>query len=211
LCFYLSLFPETIDEPVFVALGSPIFLSLPIIRPLGIDNIPAIFPSGKLDKNKFQPPNDPEAIKNISSLAIIDDKDPDQVHMIPFESEVTKQLSPNDIVNSALAPYLGKAMTKTIRDEFIRENLPTRVQVAMEQTFGKDSCSQSFHSEVTFRHTIPYLYNLGWLSKRDRAKLEAAWPMAKRYAILWKKHRHVDFSRARAGQTQQPSTTNGNK
>jgi hypothetical protein len=55
----------------------------------------------------------------LHSSAIIIDDDPDQVHLIPFESEVTKALSPCGIVTSDLAQYLDKAMTTPIRDAFI--------------------------------------------------------------------------------------------
>jgi hypothetical protein len=89
-------------------------------------------------------------------------------------------------------------MSTTMKEKFVREHLPSRLQVALDQTFGKDSCSQSFFSEVKFRHTIPYLYNKGWLSKKDRSALEAAsLPLAKRYAQLWKQHRHINFRPAR--------------
>jgi hypothetical protein len=134
----------------------------------------------------------------IHSSDIIINDNPDQIHSIPFESELNKTLSPCGIVTSDLAQYLDKAMTTPIRDAFIWEHhLPTCVQIAMEQPFGKDSCLQSFFSEVTFRHTIPYLYNFGWLSKQDKKALEAACHLAKGYAILWKKHCRVDFCPAR--------------
>jgi hypothetical protein len=111
---------------------------------------------------------------------------------MPTET-IWELFSPNDITMSCLAPYLQKALSTKVRDEFVREYLPSHAQVALEQSFGKDSCSQSFFSEVNFRHTILYLYNLGWLSNRDRSALEADCPLAKCYVLLWKQHRHVDF------------------
>jgi hypothetical protein len=113
------------------------------------------------------------------------------------DSAVTKHLSLQDIVDSRLAKYLRGPLTTKIKDTFIREHLPTRVQIALEQPFGKDTLTQSFYSEVTFRHTIPYLYNLGWLPKKDRSNLERACSLAKQYAILWKRYRHTDFRSAR--------------
>jgi hypothetical protein len=41
------------------------------------------------------------------------------------------------------------------------------------------------------------LYNHGWLSKKDRRNLEQACSLAKKYAILVKRYRHIDFRSAR--------------
>jgi hypothetical protein len=200
MCFaFLPFIPPAPSEvPVLVHMDELLFSPPPIARPLGIDNPPTLIPIEYRDNKALPPQHDDQRDGIIihSSDIIVHD-DPDQVHSIPFESELTKMISPCGIVTSNLARYLDKAMTTPIREAFIRENLPTRVQIAMEQPFGKDSCLQSFFSEVTFRHTIPYLYNFGWLSKRDRKALEAACHLAKRYAILWKKHCRVDFRPAR--------------
>jgi hypothetical protein len=186
---------EELCDPVYVPSPCLPFSPPPIYRPLAIDILPAVIYGEPSEKQESSAPA--SCIGASTMMSDTSKDDANELHIIPVESEVTRLLAPGDITTSRLAPYLATAMTSTTRDAFIREQLPTRVQIALDQPFGKDSLSQSFYSEVNFRHTIPYLYNLGWLSKRDRSALEAALPVAKRYAILWKQHRDVDFRPAR--------------
>ncbi len=82
----------------------------PIAQRLAIDNIPSIIPCEELDKAEFQPME--IAAVTATNIPGIPEEEPDAVHLIPTDSDVTKLLSPSDITTSNLAPYLNKTMTK---------------------------------------------------------------------------------------------------
>jgi hypothetical protein len=70
--------------------------------------------------------------------------------------------------------------------------------VALKEPFGKDTLTQFFYSNITFWYTLPYLYNLGWPSKKDRNNLKHACSSAKQHAILWKQYCNTGFHDAQA-------------
>jgi hypothetical protein len=64
----------------------------------------------------------------------------------------------NDI---PLTVYMVQASALTMtrltcaqRDQWVRENIPSRVPVALDAPFGKESLSHSFSSAVAFRHIL---------------------------------------------------------
>ena len=77
-------------------------------------------------------------------------------------------------------------------DIFARTILPTRVQVQLDQTFGKDS-SQSFHAEKCFRHVLLPVFKSGFISRRNLRNLERASFCVRQLQQLLKKYSGVDF------------------
>ena len=130
----------------------------------------------------------------------------DQPPFPPTESEVTVatpssgamptvQTAPSRRATTALAtPNPGRFTRKRDRDIWVRSNLPSKIQVQLDQPFGKPSLRHSFYSAVRFRHALLPVYKSGFLSRRDRASLETASVLARWLSQTIRQHRDVDFS-----------------
>ena len=85
-------------------------------------------------------------------------------------------------------------LTTNQRDKWLATTAPTSVQLAVKGSFGKANINQSFTSEVTLRHVLPFIYARDWaLSKRDKELLEIAYYPAKLYSILRRQYSKIDF------------------
>jgi hypothetical protein len=71
----------------------------PIGRPLAIDNPPAII-IGEERERATPKSYDWDAITSPTNYDGTNKEDPNDVHLIPVDSEVTRMLSPNDITTS---------------------------------------------------------------------------------------------------------------
>ena len=72
--------------------------------------------------------------------------------------------------------------------------LPTRVQVKLNQPFGKDNIVQCFQSEACLRLVLLPLYKSGFLSRStDWSALAVAYREANKFLALIKDHADVDF------------------
>jgi hypothetical protein len=61
---------------------------------------------------------------------------------------------------------MPKNLTTNQRDKWLANTAPTSVQLAVKGSFGKANINQSFTSEVTLHHVLPFLYSQEWaLSK----------------------------------------------
>ena len=61
-------------------------------------------------------------------------------------------------------PTVGNTVAKLERELFVK-SLPTRVQVKLDQKFGKDNIVQSFKSEACLRHVLIPLFKSGFMSR----------------------------------------------
>jgi hypothetical protein len=90
-------------------------------------------------------------------------------------------------------------LTRAERDQWARDNLPSRVQVALNTPFGKDSITHSFVSAVQFRHILLFISKSGFLSASSERNLLRASPLARRLSWLRKQYEGIDFTSLRDG------------
>ena len=79
------------------------------------------------------------------------------------------------------------------REKFVREQLPTRVQVMLDQPFGKDCLTQSFTTEACFRLVLLPLVRSRFLTPVDWQNLETASLYAFLLAQLLREYSQLDF------------------
>jgi hypothetical protein len=82
--------------------------------------------------------------------------------------------------------------TKADKDAFFA-TLPNKVQLQLDQPFGKDNLQQCFYLQKTGRQAMPHLYKSGYLMNSDKKKLETAYPPARHFNQIVKRYRNVDF------------------
>lgn len=86
----------------------------------------------------------------------------------------------------------GKLTTAKL-EAFAAAELPTSVQIQLDQTFGKDTSFQSFYAEKCFRHVLLPVLKSGFLSCRAIKQLERASFRARQLRQLIKRYAQVDF------------------
>jgi len=97
---------------------------------------------------------------------------------------------------SPASPALPRTQSITIREreQFVRDVLPSRIQVMLDQPFGKDRrCSPSFVSEASFRHVLLLLFRSRLLSETDWGLLATANVYAFLLLTLLRDYDHLDF------------------
>jgi hypothetical protein len=99
-----------------------------------------------------------------------------------------------------LSRSVTKSMTKHQREVWAQVTLPTAVQLQLDEPYGKDTRSQSFTSEIRFRHTLIFLLKSGFLDVLDRQNLSSppAFPKAALLYNLLQDHLNVDFLRLKS-------------
>ena len=85
-------------------------------------------------------------------------------------------------------------LSKAERKKFVNLYLPTKVQLHVENPFGKDNLSQCFKSEPVFRYTWLLLTKSGFLSNQSKKTLGKVHPQYRTLQYLIRKHKDVDFS-----------------
>jgi hypothetical protein len=91
-------------------------------------------------------------------------------------------------------------LTRAKRDQqWARDNLPSRVQVALNTPFGKDSPSHSFAAAVQLRHVLLFVFKSTHLSVRAGRNLMRASLLARRLHWLCQRHGGLDFRALRDG------------
>jgi hypothetical protein len=83
-------------------------------------------------------------------------------------------------------------MTKAQQENFARTHLPNRVQLHMNEQFGKDTKNQWFASEVCFCHTFVHLFP--FLSPTDLSAIHKASYRAVQFTQLLNEHTNVNFT-----------------
>ena len=90
-------------------------------------------------------------------------------------------------------PTKQKPVSVSEREAFVL-TLPTRVQVKLNQPFGKDNLVQCFQSEACLRHVLLPLYKSGFLARTpDWTVFAAASASVQTFLTIWDEHRRVDF------------------
>ena len=90
-------------------------------------------------------------------------------------------------------PSVKNNVAKREREEFV-QSLPTRVQVKLDQKFGKDNIVQCFKAKACLRHVLIPLYKSGLLSREyDWENFRSAFNMVDIFLTLWDEHQHVNF------------------
>ena len=79
----------------------------------------------------------------------------------PRKSVITAARDQRESGKYSLPPTVGNTVAKSEREKFIR-NLPVRVQVKLDQKFGKERIAQSFKSEACLRHVLIPLCKSGF-------------------------------------------------
>jgi hypothetical protein len=107
------------------------------------------------------------------------------------ESRVASRISQVTFPSS-----VNHQMTKQQREIWVQINLPTAVQLQLDEPYGKDTQAQSFYGELQFRHTLIFVLKSGFLDSIDRNVLfsSAAYPKADLLYQLLQDHRAVDFT-----------------
>ena len=89
-------------------------------------------------------------------------------------------------------PTLRNTVARAERESFV-QRLPTRVQVKLDQQFGKDNNAQCFKSEASLRHVLIPLMKSGYLKKEtDWGNFANAFDMVDMFLQLWDEHSGVD-------------------
>lgn len=104
-------------------------------------------------------------------------------------------------LNSPLVPpdRQKPTMSKEQRQSWIRDHIPTEIQLMLDTPHGKPSSQHSFTSEVQFRHIIPLLHSSKLLSSRTKKRLASASRLYRQYQILHRKYGSIDFRPLRLG------------
>jgi hypothetical protein len=112
----------------------------------------------------------------------------------PRESVITAARNQRESGIYSVPPTVGNTVAKGERENFIR-SLPTRVQVKLDQKFGKDRIAQCFKSEACLRHVLIPLYKSGFLLRDEEWKnFREAFHMVKIFLELWDDHTAIDFA-----------------
>jgi hypothetical protein len=93
----------------------------------------------------------------------------------------------------ASAPSMTR-LTRAQREQWARENLPSRVQVALDTPFGKESLSHSFSSAIAFRHVLILVFKSEYLSVRAKRTLLRTSPFALKLNWLCRQYGRLDFT-----------------
>jgi hypothetical protein len=83
------------------------------------------------------------------------------------------------------------------KDAFLA-TLPSAIQSQLNQPFGEDKLTQSFHLQKTGQQTLSLLCKSGHTSVAVKKKLERVFPPARQLRHLIRKHSMVDFSSIQA-------------
>lgn len=108
-----------------------------------------------------------------------------------LDPPITSEVTPLDKRAKPLQKQVHR--TRTQREDWAKDNLPDRVQLLLEQPFGKDNINQSFTSDLRFRHVLIFLYRSGYLSRRVRSHLEKACWLAKNLAKIIRQYKPTNF------------------
>ena len=112
----------------------------------------------------------------------------------PRESAITATRSQQESGKYSVTPTVGNTVAKNEREKFLR-SLPTRVQVKLEQKFGKDRAAQSFKSEACLRHVLIPLYKSGFLLRENEwNNFGEAFHMVKLFITIWDEHANINFA-----------------
>ena len=101
-------------------------------------------------------------------------------------SEDTPTLTPLHIAATR------NTMSKKEREAFAA-TLPTKVQLMLNQPFGKDNLNQSFKAEARLHHVLLPLFRSGFLGDDDWANLGAGCKEARTIIDLLGEHGGIDF------------------
>ena len=107
---------------------------------------------------------------------------------------VTATYDQRELGTYRVPPTVGNTVAKIERELFV-QSLPTRVQVKLDQKFGKDNTVQSFKLEACLRHVLIPLFKSGFLSQTHNwENFKVAFTMVRFFLNLWDKHREVNFA-----------------
>jgi hypothetical protein len=106
---------------------------------------------------------------------------------IPLTSSMVKE--------SATATRL----TCVQRDQWARDNLPSRIQVALATPFCKDLSLHALSAAIEFRHVLLFIFRSGYLNNRSSRALLNASPLARQLDEVIAKYGTLDFTPLRLG------------
>ena len=95
--------------------------------------------------------------------------------------------------NSTQPIWTQGKMTTAKLEAFAAAELPSDVQIQLNQPFGKGNMFQSFLSEKCFRHILLPVLKSGYMSRNSIKRLERASFRARQLGMLLKRYAHVDF------------------
>ena len=85
----------------------------------------------------------------------------------PLNSSYIKATTADKLTsNPQLKQWSTGKLTTTQLEAFAKTHIPTNVQTQLNQTFGKDTLSQSFYAEKCFRHVLLPVLKSGFLSRQ---------------------------------------------
>lgn len=94
--------------------------------------------------------------------------------------------------SEAPGPWRGTSVTKQLREEFVNNCLPTRIQTMLNQEFGKESLDRCFALEASLRLVLLPLYRSAFLDAQDQTNLELASSYARLLTELIADYKTVD-------------------
>lgn len=120
------------------------------------------------------------------------EEEEEEEELEPIHNALIKQETEAEIDPTRRVIPNGK-LTKKFMTEFVRDLLPSKVQVQLNQPFGKDNLHQCFASEATLDHCLLPVLKAGFITRTDRASFKAALHQVRTMSNLLKKYRNVDF------------------
>ena len=125
----------------------------------------------------------------------------------PRESIITAAHDHRETGKYCAPPTVGNTVAKSELENF-RCSLPTRVQVKLDQKFGKDCIAQSFKSEACLRHVLIPLYKSGFLLlDKEWETFGEAFHMVKIFLNIWNEHTRINFADVQGFQKDWDATT----
>ena len=157
-----------------------------------LDHVPPPIETDPLAPVPASPPRLPKLL----------DFDTESGPQLPYKPSNRKEELPplvSDVVTkeSLTSQGLPTQMNKAQREQWLKDTVPTPVQLLLDQPFGKPNNNQTFYSEVTLRHVVPFLSRSEFLSRRDKDRFQVAYHPAKVYNILWRRYRPIEFHQLR--------------
>ena len=153
---------------------------------LAPDNIPDLDPRLVIS-NETQPPPPPH---RAAAPFLIGS---DLLHSTPEQQPAPPPPPPSSLLTTGPGLTIPQPTYKHLKGAF-KDSLPTRVQVTLDQKFGKDNLNQSFTADVCFRHILLPLFKSNLLSPREQGMLVRASKPANVLRSLLSEHSDIDFS-----------------
>ena len=160
-------------------------------------SIPSPFLSALLAAEPEEPvPDlDPALIQSIDPVPVLAPARATRVQFLSHDAATgTATTLPLALLGDSADTYAIPTPTVPYLKKVFADSLPDKVRVTLDQSFGKNSITQSFTADVRLRHVLLPLFKSNCLCLRDRAHLDLAYRPSFILRRLLNDHADVDFS-----------------